>query len=189
MSLNNIAKAFEIIDKTYENVEKLMKYCDSIAEDNGYISMSDRFLRYKSDKDYEGWMTRIFVKLYQRQDDMPLENEWLDGPVYAMFIRFYDEAAVYVSKYDYKSIESWNKGASPSDFWGFTWPIEDEVEFTRSLATEDETVSVSMPTGERVSSKYWGLQCVKTMRHELMDINKDNVSELIFKGFDRLRNL
>lgn len=81
LSLNNIVKAFEIIDKTYENVEKLMKYCDSIADDKGYISISDRFLRYKFDKDYEGWMTRIFVKLYQHQDDMLLENEWLYGPV------------------------------------------------------------------------------------------------------------
>ena len=32
----NIKNAFNVIDKTYENVDKLMRYCDSIANDCGY---------------------------------------------------------------------------------------------------------------------------------------------------------
>lgn len=66
MSLGeNIKSAFEVVLKTYENVDKLLRYCDLIAEDYGYEVVTDKFLRYKSDSNYEGWFINSFIKLYQ----------------------------------------------------------------------------------------------------------------------------
>jgi len=189
MSLNNITKAFEIVDKTYESVEKLLKYCDAIANENGYISMSDNFLRYKSDKDYGGWMTRIFVKLYQQKNDIELESKWRDGPVYAMFIRLYDEAAVYTLEYEYHDIKKWGRGISPTSYGMFTWPIEDDNAFEINQLPVTTNVTQSKPRNESISNKYWGLKNVKYKRHELLEINKDNVADKVFRQFDELRNL
>ncbi len=49
MNLNdNIFNAFEVVNKTHENVDKLINYCKSIiAEKHGYVLASPQFLRWK----------------------------------------------------------------------------------------------------------------------------------------------
>ena len=39
-SNENIRNAFKVVYKTYENIDKLIKYCKTICEDNGYVVCS-----------------------------------------------------------------------------------------------------------------------------------------------------
>ena len=87
----NIFNAFEVVNKTHENVDKLIKYCRTMAEERKEFElMSPKFLRYKSDVDYWGWNVRQMFLLFQDKQDELLENGWRDGPIYVLDILLYD---------------------------------------------------------------------------------------------------
>ncbi len=66
----NIHNAFEIVNKTHENVEKLIEFCRVMAsEKKEFDLMSPKFLRYKSDSDYWGWNIRWMFLLFQDTQD------------------------------------------------------------------------------------------------------------------------
>ncbi|KAJ49369.1 hypothetical protein BD780_003504 [Clostridium tetanomorphum] len=187
MSLGeNIKSAFEVVLKTYENVDKLLRYCDLIAEDYGYEVVTDKFLRYKSDSNYEGWFINSFIKLYQSKHDNTLENSWKDGPVFVMEINFEDMPTVYLSKFEYEDISSWGKGVSPSEYWGFTDPIDCEGNgFNESPIDEKEGYYISEPTPD-LKSRYWDVKRVIYTKTDLLQIDSSNVSKNIFGEFDTL---
>lgn len=65
-SANNIRSAFHVVHQTYENLNKLMEYCKTIApEQSNYICAVDKFLRYKSDTNVSGWYIQNFILLFQ----------------------------------------------------------------------------------------------------------------------------
>ena len=66
-SSENISNAVQVLYKTYENVQKLMEYCKAIASENGYTCMINRFLRWKSDNSYDGWLLNDFILLFQKE--------------------------------------------------------------------------------------------------------------------------
>lgn len=190
-SSENIRNAFTVIRKTYENVDKLMKYCDSIANDCGYEAVTDKFLRYKSDSYYGGWFIGSFIKLYQLKNDKVLENDWKNGPIFAMELSFEDTPIVYLSKFEYDNISGWTKGAiSPTAYWVFSEPIDCQgSNFREKDLDSKKGYRVSEPETENIKSKYWGVKRVVYTTTDLLQLNSDNISDKVFGEFDVLRNL
>ena len=185
----NIRNAFEVVLKTYKNVDKLMKYCDLISNDKGYESVTNKFLRYKSDSNYEGWLINSFTKLYQYKEDITLENEWRNGPVFVMEINFEDVPTVYLSKFEYKDISNWGKGTSPGHYYGFTEPIDcADNGFDEEPIEGMNGYFISKPRVD-ILDKYWGVERVFYTKIDLLEIDSDNLSEKIFGKFDKLRSI
>lgn len=191
MNLNdNMKNAFEIVRKTYENVDKLMKYCDSISKDFGYEPVTDKFLRYKSDSYCDGWLINSFIKLYQSEIDKVLENDWKDGPVFAMEINFEDIPMVYISKFEYDNIASWTKGISPSEHWSFSGPIDCKgCGFDERNIDDKQQYYFSKPESENIMNRYRGVKMVVYTKHKLIELKSDNISEKIFGAFENLKDL
>lgn len=185
----NIQNAFIVVKKTYENVDKLMRFCDSIANDFGYDAITNKFLRYKSDSYYGGWFIDSFIKLYQSKDNKVLENDWKDGPVYVMEINFKDKPKVYLSKFEYDNISDWPKGVSPAEYWGFSKPINCEGnDFKEKNINKREGYYVSEPK-KNVKDKYWGIKRVVYTNLDLFQLTSDSISEKVFGQFDQLTDL
>ena len=90
----NIENAFSVVYNTLQNVKKLIEYCDEIAESNGYSACTSRFLRNNTDSSVDGWVYNKLFKLYQKQEDERLANEWRNGHIYVLEINF-EEAPLY----------------------------------------------------------------------------------------------
>lgn len=188
-SSKNISNAVHVLYKTYENVNKLMEYCRTIASDAGYSCMNNKFLRWKSDNEYKGWLVSDFIMLFQKDSDELLNNQWHNGAVYVMEIQLAAdddenvEPMVYLSKFAYKNIKSWSEGCSVSSHWVFYYPLCGEGEFLFEDKTE---YVISWPKDQKISDKYWGLEKTIHLGVELTSINVNNVKEKIFGNFDRL---
>lgn len=130
----NIFNAFEVVNKTHENVEKLIEFCRIMTtERKEFDLMSPKFLRYKSDSDYWGWNTTQMFLLFQDTQDELLENGWRDGPIYVLEILLYDpdgcfetnEPRLEMAKFEYEDIKSFSPGVSPASYYCFTHPLYD----------------------------------------------------------------
>lgn len=182
---DNIKNAFSVVYKTLENTKKLMEYCDKVAEENGYVSCTSKFLRNNTDGRIDGWVYNKFIKLYQNIEADELENGWRNGSIYALEINFEEDPVYYVSKFEYEDIKSWRGGVSPSDWWAFYFPTDvtdNRIEFNKL----DEVYTAGIPKGSYKKS-YWGLNRTVFKHMDLIDVNSDNVSTKIFGEFDKLK--
>lgn len=186
----NIFNAFEVVNKTHENVNRLMEFCRTTAlEKKEFDLMSPRFLRYKSDADYWGWnITQMFLLFQDTQDEL-LENGWRDGPVYVLDILLYDpdgcfdsnEPRLEMAKFEYEDIKNFSKGVSPASYDCFYHPLYD-LEYDE---WEDGTLAAEMP--EEIKRKYWGVKRVICRVVRLVEVNSENAYELIFGTFQKLK--
>ena len=186
-SAENIRNAFKVVNKTYENINKMMNYCKTIADEgNEYVVSVPKFLRLKSD--VGGWLINDFILLFQSKDDEELENGWRRGAIYVLEIGLdYDETPkVYISKYEYKNIENWSNGCSPTNHGRFYWPIRNVDEFD---CVEIDNYEIWTPKKESVADNlYWGIKRAVSYTEELTDINADNIEEKIFNRFTWLKD-
>lgn len=191
-SNENIRNAFKVVYKTYENIDKLIKYCKTICEDNGYVVCSNKFLRWKSDNNFYGWAINNFILLFQDKEDIEIENGFRKGPIYSLEIDFNQESlpTVYLSKYEYIRIEEWSsQPISPSDNWRFYWPTR-KREYFKMHKMDDYEVYTPEINSEVVRNKsYWGLDRIVRYSEDLTEINANNVDEKIFKRFDLIKNI
>lgn len=188
----NIHNALIVMDKTYENIDKLMNYCRTISEnETNYTSATSKFLRYKSDNDYNGWMIKNFIMLFQYKSDRKLKNGWHNGPIFAMEINLEDEEVpkIFLTKFEYESINSWDPGLSPANHWAFYWPLrrDDSMDYEEFPDYVKGTPKPSME--EKIAKDYYGLKRVIYKDVLLTDISSENVKDLIFGNFDKLRDL
>ncbi|MBR1397728.1 MAG: hypothetical protein IJ563_09385 [Selenomonadaceae bacterium] len=189
----NITNAVHVLFQTYENIDKLMRYCQNIAEESGYKCMTPtpRFLRWKSDADFWGWGPRDFIMIFQRIDDELLENGWHDGAVYGVQITLFDDPddnlppGVYPIKYNYNDIKSWKAGCSPADHWLFDNPSWLDSKFN---IEERGEYTVTFPKDEQASQSYRGIQSLIYKSFELMSVTSENVKDIVFGSFDELKN-
>lgn len=192
---NNIRNAFHVVYKTYENIQKLMDYCKTIApEKSNYISVVDKFLRYKSDNDFSGWVIKDFILLFQNKNDIELDNEWRDGPVYVMEIELYDEdysleemehlPCIRLSKFEYHDIQNWSTGCSPSNHWRFYYPLRNSD--IMDIKEDGEFLHIKANDQEASNRYYWGVHTITSKRIPLTQVTADNVVEEIFGVFDKL---
>lgn len=191
-SAENIRNAFKVVNKTYENINKMMNYCKTIADEGDeYIISTPKFLRWKSDNECEGWLINDFILLFQSKEDEELDNEWRDGPIYVLEIDFNYEVTpkVYISKFEYKNIETWSKGCSPSNHWRFYWPIRNE-ELLNCSEIDDYIIWTPKKDKEvAVDNYYWSIKRAVSYVEELVDINSDNIKEKIFGRFNILKDI
>jgi len=189
----NIKNALHVMYRTYENIEKLMAYCCKVSEEAGYSLAVPHFLRWKSNTIYSGWLTNVFILLFQREDDSACKsgNGWKDGPIYAVEIclgldkddSYYP--SMFVSKFEYENINLWSKGCSRSSYW----QMHNPVHFSHTMDIEQsEPVRIAKPNSQENSKAYWGLEKVTTIKTPLSDITADNLREKIFGAFDKLKS-
>ncbi len=189
-SAENIRNAFKVVNKTYENINKMMSYCRTIAsEGNEYVASIPRFLRWKSDVEVDGWLINDFILLFQSKADKELGNKsgWRNGPIYVLDIdlNYNYIPRVFISKFEYKNMENWTSGCSPTNHWRFYWPVRNGEEFEFK---EIEGYKIGKPKDESVADKYWGIKRVACYSEELTAINADNIKEKIFDRFTCLKD-
>ncbi|MGM0878511.1 MAG: hypothetical protein ACQEWV_28400 [Bacillota bacterium] len=91
---------------------------------------------------------------------------------------------VYLSKFEYDTIDSWNKGCSPANHCRFFYPLRNQE--VMNIQADNE-ITISTPKTKELGEKYyWGLTKVTYIRLPLTDINAGNIEEKIFRSFDKL---
>lgn len=183
----NIFYAFDVVNKTHENVDKLMKFCRLMAEEKREFDlMSPKFLRYKSDSDYWGWNVGQMFLLFQDTQDELLENGWRDGPVYVLEILLYDsdtcEPWLGMAKFEYADIKGLPVSVSSASYYYFTHPLYD-VDYDE---LGDDVLVAEMP--EEIMRKYWGVKRVVCKYLPLVEVDYKNAYEKIFGTFKILRD-
>ena len=186
----NIHNAFEVVNKTHENVNNLIEFCKlMVNEKKEFDLMSPKFLRYKSDSDYWGWNTRQLFLLFQDMQDEVLENGWRDGPIYVLEILLYDpyecfetnEPRLELAKFEYEDIKNLPTGVSPANYYCFTHPLYD-LDYEE---LEDGTLVADMP--EEFTQRYWDVKRVVCKVELLVDVNNENAYDKIFGAFKYLK--
>lgn len=188
----NITNAFAVVHRTYENVQKLMDYTKQSCEDYGYICKTDRFLRYKSDTNVNGWFIKNFIVLFQSKEDELLESGWHNGPVYALEIDLFNEEVeadeaiptIFISKYEYENMREWTEGCSSANHWRFYEP--GRTDKFEEISHEDGSQTIIPISNEQADKYYWGLRKVESTSFPLVEVTADNANEKIFCGFDGL---
>jgi hypothetical protein len=185
----NIREAFDIVAKTYENVNKLMEYCRAKASEKGeFVLSTPKFLRWKSDVDVGGWLISSFILLFQNAKDQLLESNWRNGSVYVLEINLYEPQhitapIVNIAKFEYVDIESWSEGCSTSDHWVLYHPLYGEnVEFEQDGANYTGYVV----NKDDADKRFWGLRKITGIEVPLTEITNENAYETIFGGFRSL---
>lgn len=189
----NIKNAIQVLYKTYESVEKMMEQCRTISEDAGYVLMSDKFLRWRSDSNSGGWLVNSVILLFQHQSASECDsgNHWRNGPVYVVEICLGVKSEperlpeLLVSKFEYKNIEEWYEGCSPANHWVFHQPLHKEKAGSFTMQ-EVGAFTVYTPNSEKVSDSYWGMERAVSVAFPLIDITSDNLRDKVFGTFDRL---
>ena len=186
----NIHNAFEVVNKTHENVNNLIEFCKlMVNEKKEFDLMSPKFLRYKSDSDYWGWNTTQMFLLFQDMQDEMLENGWRDGPVYVLEILLYDtyecfetiEPRLEIAKFEYEDVKNFPSGVSPTSYYCFTHPLYD----LNYEELEDGTLVADMP--EEFTQRYWGVKRVVCKVELLVDVNNENAYDKILGAFKYLK--
>jgi hypothetical protein len=193
-SSENIRNAIQVLYKTYENVQKLMDYTRIVAQEKtDYRLAAPKALRWKSDNETNGWLINDFILLFQNSTDLDCEskNGWKEAPVYAMEIFLGSEddeglPCIYLSKFEYNDINSWNEGCSPANHWAFFWPLRDENNM--DFACQGD-YWIGKPINEKYSSKHWGLKRITYENFDLMALNSENLKQMVFDRFDLLREM
>ncbi|WP_107995281.1 hypothetical protein [Trichococcus paludicola] len=187
----NIRNAFIAVHETHNNVNKLMEYCRTIAgEKTNYISVNGKFLKWQSSSNYYGWCIDDFILLFQRETDTMLKNGWRDGPIYAMEIMLSNDEdleqlpTIYLSKFEYEDIASWEKETSPSNHQHFYYPTKAE---DMDIQMIGEEIYLATPKMKETADQYYaGVRKVSFVQLPLMSVNAENVVETIFGNFEKL---
>lgn len=194
-STENIRNAFHVVYQSYENIQKLINYCKTIGpEKSNYINVVDKFLRYKSDSSPSGWFIHDFIVLFQNKNDVQLENEWRDGPIYVMEIELYnveselerltDLPCIRLSKFEYNNLQDWKSGCSPTNHWRFYDPLRRND--IMNIQEDEDYLRITARDQEASNQSYLGVKKITSKRIPLTDITADNVVDKIFKTFDNL---
>ena len=192
----NIFNAFEVVNKTHENVEKLIEFCIGMAMEGKEFDVkspirSPKFLRYKSDFDYRGWNTNQLFLLFQDTQDELLENGWRDGPIYVLEILLYDptkwcfetnEPRLEMAKFEYEDIKSLPTEISPAKYDWFDYPLHD-LDYEEM---EDGILAAEM--SDEITRKCRGVKRVVRKVSLLVDVNRENAYDVIFGTFKILKN-
>ncbi|MEK3796951.1 hypothetical protein MHI18_01635 [Peribacillus sp. FSL H8-0477] len=166
----NITTAIEIIKETYANLEVLFAEMDRIGEEEGYITLTPRFLRWKSDTDSNGWMITNFIKLYQVENDSVSEMipDLRVGSLFGIEVILQDQEYPVISLIRYTFDYSvWIRMPAVSDFWVFAAPFGDNDFFEQTQ--DDLSVWTSIPL-EKAKKRYWGIQRAVAIDIQLIDI-------------------
>ncbi len=180
----NITTAINVLYETYQNLNLMFSEMDIIAEEEGFVSLSPKFLRWKSDSNTNGWLTNNFVKLYQLEDKSMMANvpDLREGYMFCVEIELGEEDVNYplitLSKFTF-DYRSWSRLPGVSDHWIFHNPFRDESQFN---IDEKEGLCTSKPH-QKTKKKYWGLQEAIGRSFPLLNVTSpETIRSGIFKG-------
>jgi len=196
----NITNAALVLEKTYKIINQLMNKMDEIADEMGYILITENdFLRFWSSNKPAFFYIRDFVKLYQENKDESskinpdLESSFVNEPILGVQIHLKGQntsetyPVIRIAKYlyNYEESELKNKepaGISQSDHEYFRHPFQKD----KFKIEKKENCWVSTPKKDD-SEKYGQIQKMKFKEIPLVDIkNERDIREKIFEGFDTL---
>lgn len=183
--------AFRVVLDTFESVDKLIKFCGSNEVKKKYHLPSNKFIRYSSDVDYEGWIYWSFIVLFQRKEDgTAAENLWINAPVYAMEINLdpdtCDEPELIIAKLEYNNINEWGRGCSPADHNYFYNPIHEVGTFDTVAHDEYDEILPTLGQEQNISDQYWSLKRVVRKKYPLTEITNENAYAKIFGTIEEL---
>lgn len=165
----NITTAIEIVKETYANLEVLFAEMDRIGEEEGYITLTPRFLRWKSDTDSNGWMTSNFIKLYQVENERKSERfpDLRTGALFGIEVDLEEQEYPVISLIRYSFDYSvWTRMPAVSDHWIFYGPFG-ESSFFEIIQKDDVWTSIPL---EKAQKRYWGIQRAVAIDIPLIDI-------------------
>jgi hypothetical protein len=183
----NISNAVAVLKETYKNLNLLFSELDRVGEKEGFVSLTPRFLRWKSDSAHEGWLTDNFIKLYQLEED-PILNESIglrDGDLYGIEVDLegeegYPTLSLIRYQFDYSK---WTRIPAISDHWVFWGPFRIEKFFD---IYQNDGIWTSVPL-EKGKERYWGIQNAAAIDIPLLSIaSSEDIKTKIFQQFGSL---
>ncbi|MED2970732.1 hypothetical protein P4361_00400 [Fictibacillus sp. B-59209] len=167
----NITNAVQVLQETYKNLDLLFAELDRVGKEEGFVSLTPRFLRWKSDAYPEGWLTTNFIKLYQKETDSPLPqlDEVREGTLYGIEVELQPEIGypiISLNEYSY-DFTYWNRLPSISDHWLYHNPFYLENEFN---IKEENGKWTSTPL-DKYKKRYWGLLSATGQEFPLAEIS------------------
>lgn len=185
---HNITNAISVLKESYENINLLFTELDRVAEDEGFVSMIPRFLRWKSDSNHEGWLTSNFIKLYQLEKDPTLDKfpEMRDGYIFGIEVDLEGETypTISLNRYEF-DYSVWPRIPAISDHWVFWDPFRNDKHFNIS---EDNNYWSSTPF-EKSKQRYWGIQQAFSKDFPLLSItSSEDIKIKIFQELESAFN-
>lgn len=201
MSLGkNINNAFKVVFSTLQSVEDLINCLSSNYDDEKYSKPTDKFLRYKTDLSWDGWIYYSFILVFQRREDGNLmDNDWINAPLYAVEINLdsdtnEEEPQIFIAKMEYTDLTGWSKGISPGSHGTIYHPIHadyEESEWSEWFKVEEYLDEYSVITPKenmiaKMDKNYWGFKKLVRKSIPLVSINGDNYLSKIFGTIEEL---
>ncbi|MFW5895628.1 MAG: hypothetical protein ACOCT9_02670 [archaeon] len=192
----NIRNAERVLFETYKNIDKMMDKLDEIANERNYMQIIKHFLRYRSDTKPKGYLTRNFLKLYQKNYiSENSEDGFIDEPILGVQIDLTggqkDKEQLPVVKiikyiFDYEKSKLKNKTKDYIDqdegrklrkvFWGNDFETKNKGNY-----------NILLPKNEDIISEYWHLEMVIFKEIPLLEIqNEYDIREKIFKELESM---
>jgi hypothetical protein len=182
----NINTAVEVLIETYKNLDSLFVELDRIGEEEGFITLTPRFMRWKSDTDPTGWLTSNFIKLYQleKDPDFPTNLGLKSGSIFGIEVDLQAKEYPVISLIRYTfDYSQWIKLPSISDHWIFFGPFRYDNFFN---IYEENGLWSSEPL-EKAKKRYWGIQKAVARDFPLIEITTpESIRTKIFQELDLL---
>lgn len=187
----NIKNAFEVVDKTFDNIFKLYVSIDDELMKDGYTSITPKFLRSRSDVNPESINIKDLIKLYQNKNDkiQKKNDELKEGPIFSIETSilddFVEQPTIIISKYIYDFIRpdhQWETSPKVSDWWGFYDPIR-EKEYLKDKVKNFEYIEIP----RNVQERYWHLQKIYFKKIPLVEVKDvDDIKIKIIQPINEL---
>lgn len=183
----NISTAVDILLETYENLNLLFTEMDALSEKEGFIPLTPKFLRWKSDSSYEGWLTRNFIKLYQIQNHSSISNlpDINESDIYCVEVDLigeegYPDITLARLSYDFSQ---WTRLPAVSDHWIF-WDI---FRIKNHFEIQEENGRWDSKPFKKSEKKYWGLKRATAIIIPLTEVkSSESIKSMIFKNLKQL---
>lgn len=183
----SIVQATKILRETYKNLNILFQELDRIGEEEGYVTITPRYMRYKSDTDTTGWLTTNFIKLYVKSEKVPESiDDIRDLAWYGVMVDLTDDAhqeipVVSVIRYQFDQ-SYWKRLPVVTDHWTF-WSPFNEGEY--EIGGDDKGWTIdSNGKGKKKHSGFEKLVATDVPLFELK--NPEDVRMKIFREFEKL---
>jgi hypothetical protein len=188
----NISLSVKVLRETYKNLSLLFNEMDAIGQEQGFIPLLPKFLRWKSDNYEDAWLLRNMIKLYQMEgesagnDNLP---DLKDGDIFAVEIDLegeeeYPEMTVSRFRFD---LTKWNRLPSIADHWLFWEPYRYDNHF---VIEQDADGLWRSRTKEKSVPRYWGLKEAVGVTFPLTSVyNADTIRTELFGSMLRLPDL
>ncbi len=189
----NIQNALAVVATTYQNIRKFLSELTATADGEGFTPIVDHFLRWRSDRDCEGWLTWNFILLFQRTEDPAHDHvtQLRQGDIYGVdvFLDTDTVPALYLSRFHFdRPVGTWDKAPRVAHHWRFSNPLRHRKHFR--ITEGSDGIFTSVPTSQKWKEKYWDLENVVFTRRDLLSVSdRSKVREVVFQSLKNLADL